>query len=313
MQTYLIGIGAGIGSALLFLAPIGGTPLAFPLFILTGLPIGIAGLGWGPAAGAAAAIAGTATIFAALSTVGAASYLLLFALPVFWLSRLALLSQLTGDHEPTRVWYPLGRMLMQLAGIVAVGVVLVGVVIGFDREALTGEVTAALLEFFSGSQSGAVPPTAAELEPFVRFQMAVMPFTVTAIMLFVLVFNLWLAAVVARASGRMERPREKMWTVILPNEVFIALAIAAVISFLPGGTGEAARVVAGALSAAAALTGLAVMHAVTTGMRTRTPILVAAYTLLVLSGLPLFLFALLAIAEAVLGLRNRRFKGVMPQ
>ena len=50
-QVFLVGIGAGIAAALLFMAPIGGTVLAFPLFLLTGLPIAIAGLGWGVIAG----------------------------------------------------------------------------------------------------------------------------------------------------------------------------------------------------------------------------------------------------------------------
>ena len=52
MQAILIGIAAGFAAALLFLAPVGGTPLAFPLFVLTGLPLALAGLGWGLTAGA---------------------------------------------------------------------------------------------------------------------------------------------------------------------------------------------------------------------------------------------------------------------
>ena len=86
MQTILVGIAAGIAAALMFLAPIGGTVLAFPLFILTGLPIGLAGLGWGVRAGAVAVFAGTLAIFFALSSVAAAAFLLLFAAPAFWVA-----------------------------------------------------------------------------------------------------------------------------------------------------------------------------------------------------------------------------------
>ena len=46
IQIILVGIAAGVAGALLFLSPIGGTTLAFPLFTLCGLPIAIAGLGW---------------------------------------------------------------------------------------------------------------------------------------------------------------------------------------------------------------------------------------------------------------------------
>lgn len=314
MQAILVGIAAGVAAALMFAAPIGGTALAFPLFVLTGLPVALAGLGWGTAAGAAAAIAGTTIIFAALSPVSAASFLLLFAAPVFWIARLALLSRPLDAADPdARQWYPLGRMLVHLVGAVAIGIVLVGIVIGFDRAAMTAEVTQALLQLFSGMQAKGPPPTADELRPFVTFYLAVMPFTVAALLLVMLTFDLWLAGVVARASGRLRRPRERLWTVELPPQALVALAAFVLLAFLPGTGGEVARVVAGALAGAAALTGLAVMHALTAGMGGRTALLVLVYVLIVFSGLPLVFFALLAVAEAVFHLRARRFKGAPPQ
>ncbi len=315
VQTILVGIAAGIAAALMFLAPVGGTVLAFPLFILTGLPIALAGLGWGTAAGAAAAIAGTLTIFVALSTMGAAAFLLLFAVPVVWVARLALLSRSAADAAPDapREWYPLGRLLVHLAGAAAIAVVLVGILIGFDRQTLTAEVTQALVELFSAMATTAAPPTAAELRPFVQFYLAIMPFTVTAMLVFILTFDLWLAAVVARASGRLRRPRETLWGVDLPGRALVALAGVALLAFLPGTAGEIARVFTGALAGAAALTGLAVMHALTVGFGGRTVLLIVVYALIAFSGLPLVFFVLLAIAEAVFHLRARRFKGVPPQ
>lgn len=314
VQTILVGVAAGIAAALMFLAPVGGTALAFPLFILTGLPIGLAGLGWGTAAGAIAAIVGTLSIFAVLSTVGAAAFLLLFAVPVFWAARLALMSRGAGSETAAdaREWYPLGRMLMHLAAAAAIGVVLVGVLIGYDRAVLASEVTQALIEWFSVMQTTGTPPTAAELEPFVRFNLAVMPVTIPAILLFVLTFDLWLAAVVARASGRLRRPYEKMWGVELPSRALVALAGVTLLCFVPGVPGEIAQVFAGALAGAAALTGLAVMHALTAGLGGRTVLLAVVYALMVFSGLPLILFILLAVGEAVFHLRARRFKGVPP-
>ena len=56
VQLVLIGIGAGLAAALLFASPIGGTSLAFPLFCVTGVPIAIAGFGWTPLAAAIAAL-----------------------------------------------------------------------------------------------------------------------------------------------------------------------------------------------------------------------------------------------------------------
>ncbi len=314
MQAILVGIAAGIAAALMFLAPVGGTVLAFPLFILTGLPIGLAGLGWGTAAGAIAAIVGTLAIFAVLSTMGAAAFVLLFAAPIFWAARLALRSRPVGDQASgdSREWYPLGRILVHLAAAAAIGVVLIGVLIGFDRATLTTETTQALVEWLSAMQTTGAPPTAAELEPFVRFNLAIMPVTVPVILLFMLVFDLWLAAIVARASGRLRRPREKLWGVELPNRALIALAAVTALAFLPGAGGEIARVFGGALAGAAALTGLAVMHALTASLSGRTVLLAIVYALMVFSGLPLILFVLLAVGEALFHLRARRFKGVPP-
>ena len=56
MQIVLIGIGAGLAAALLFVSPLSGTLLALPLFALSGLPIAIAGLGWGSLSAAIAAV-----------------------------------------------------------------------------------------------------------------------------------------------------------------------------------------------------------------------------------------------------------------
>jgi hypothetical protein len=309
MQVYFVGIVAGIAAALMYLAPIGGTPLAFPLFLLTGLPIGIAGLGWGPVAGASAVVAGAAAILAVGSSIGAACFALLFAIPVAWASYLALKSELLGKYEPTRQWFPVGAILLNIAAAAAIGVILTGLIIGFDREALTNEVTAALLNWFSGSANA---PTAEELQPFVRFNMAILPFTVAAILVCVLAFGLWLASVVTRMSGRLARPPSRLGWTTLPQHAWLLLAFTAALSFLPGPTGELARVGAGAFTGAAALTGLAVLHTVTLGMSGRTAILVVAYAVLILSGLPIFLFALLAIADAWFQIRARRSAGMPP-
>ncbi|MEX0852388.1 MAG: hypothetical protein WD036_03770, partial [Bauldia sp.] len=62
VQFILVGILAGLAAALMFLAPVSGTALAFPLFALAGLPLAIAGLGWSPLAAGVAAIAAAAAI-----------------------------------------------------------------------------------------------------------------------------------------------------------------------------------------------------------------------------------------------------------
>lgn len=309
-----VGIGAGVAAALLFLSPMGGTALAYPLFLLAGLPVAIAGLAWTPVAALIASVTAAAIAFLALGPIAAAVFLLIFGGPLTWMTRLVTLSRPgDGADASKREWYPLGHVLLHGAAAISVGMILVGVIIGFDPDTLAVEMTDALAAWLAGAPDIGMPPTAAELQPFVRFNLSVLPFTVTAITLMVLVVNLWLGAKIAAASGRLERPRDRLWTVSLPNELALAFVIAAPLAlFLPGAVGEMAGVVAGAFGAAVALVGLAVLHALTLGNNLRVLILVVAYVVLVLFGFPIILLALLGLSESVFHLRARRFANAPP-
>ncbi|MCP4303394.1 MAG: hypothetical protein GY788_00635, partial [bacterium] len=165
IEVGLIGVAAGIAGALLFLSSTSGTALALPLFAICGLPIAIAGLGWNLlTAIVAAGIAGI-VVTGALSPASAAVYLLLFAAPVLWMSRLAGLSRSTGDNGEISEHFPIGGILFQGALATACGVIAVGTIGGFDPVATTTDFTNALVDLLSQSSNGAPPPTAAEVEP----------------------------------------------------------------------------------------------------------------------------------------------------
>jgi len=306
VQTVLVGLVSGVAGALLYLSPLGGTILAFPLFILCGLPIAIAGLGWGMlSASIATAVAGVIAIIA-VSGAGAVVYLALFGGPILWMCRLTLLSR-QGERDVE--WYPLGRILFQGAIAAAVGVIVVGFVIGYDPATLTEEIATELVTWFAQAPDVTAPPTLQEVEPFVRFNVLAMPFTVSAIIVAVLVFNMWLGARIAEASGRMQRPRDRLWTASLQREAAIIFGAAVLASLLPGAIGHAAGAFAGAFGGALALIGLAVLHATTVGNDLRTLILVAVYVLIILFGIPILLLAVLGLAETVLHFRARRLRG----
>jgi hypothetical protein len=314
-QAIVVGIAAGIAAALLFLAPASGAGLAFPLFAMTGLPIAIAGLGWGVLAAALSAVAGAVLVLALTQWVGAAIFLLLFGAPIVWLTRLAGRSRPVDRSEPggQRQWYPLGRLLVHAAVSIAVGLVLIGAVTGYEPETLVREATVALVDWLASGNPAGSPPTAAEVEPFVRFNVAILPAGVAILALVMIVSDLWLAALVARASGRLDRPRERLWTVTLANGVLPGFAATTVLALAPGGLGQAAAVFAGALGCAVALVGLAVLHALTLGMGGRGAILAITYVLAFLFGLPLVLLVALGIGESFLHLRARRFGGAPPR
>ena len=314
-QDLLVGIAAGVAAALLFLAAASGTALAFPLFVLTGLPIAIAGLGWGVLAAILSAIAGSVVVLALIHAMGAAIFILLFGAPMVWLTRLAGLSRPVDQPQSggERLWYPLGRLLVNAAISIAVGLVIIGLVTGYEPETLVREATVALIDWLASGNPTGAPPTAAEVEPFVRLNVAILPFTVAILALVMIVLDLWLAALVTRASGRLKRPRERLWTVTLPSGALPGLAAAIVLAMVPGALGQSAAVLAGALGGAAALVGLAVLHALTLGMGGRGAVLTISYALLFLFGFPLFLLVALAIGERFLHLRARRFGGAPPR
>jgi len=306
VQTVLVGLVSGVAGALLYLSPLGGTLLAFPLFILCGLPIAIAGLGWGMlSASIATATAGVLAVIA-VSGAGAVVYLALFGGPILWMCRLTLLSR---QAEQDVEWYPIGRILFQGAIAAAIGVIVVGFIIGYDPATLTEEIATALVAWFAQAPDVSAPPTLNEVEPFVRFNVLAMPFTLSAIVVVVLVFNMWLGARIAEASGRMRRPRERLWTASLPREAAIVFGAAVLASLLPGAIGHAAGAFAGAFGGALALIGLAVLHATTVGNDLRTLILVAVYVLIILFGIPILLLAVLGLAETFLHFRARRLRG----
>jgi len=155
-------------------------------------------------------------------------------------------------------------------------------------------------------------PTRDEIEPFVRLNVAILPYTLAMLTLVVLVVNLWAAGLATRTSGRLARPRERLWTVSLSSNaalVFVAVSLA---SFLPFPLGDAAALGAGALGGVFLLLGLAALHALTIGMNGRALLLTVNYIALAFLGFTAILIVALGLAETFLHLRARRFGGAPP-
>src|SRR5690606_1469399 len=96
--------------------------------------------------------------------------------------------------------------------------------------------------------------------------------------LLITLFNLWLAARIARASGRLPRPWPYIPATTLPSGAFMALGAALLgATFLPGFGGTIATVGASALVTVVILTGLCIVHMLTRGNMLRLPALVMLY------------------------------------
>jgi hypothetical protein len=307
VQTIVIAVGAGLAAALLFLAPASGSTLAFPLFVLTGLPLAIATFGWGPLAGTGAAILAAVGIFAIYpeSIVTAVMFLCLFGVPVVWLSWFAGASRPIGTGDTGLQRHDLGSDLVQLVATVVVAIVIAGLVSGYDSSALVDDATRAMLDVVNSLGSGPAT-TAEEIQPMVKVYIGLLPFVAALMLAAIFTVDLWIGALVARGSGRLTGDLSPLWSAELPMLLLPAFVVGLALAFFPGVVGELGKVIAGASFASFVLAGLALLHALTRGWSSRVPLLILCYLLLVFSGVPAILLAIAGVADVFLHLRQRR-------
>src|SRR3954468_3741020 len=97
MSSILVGIGAGLVSALLFAVAVKGSLLAVVLSVLPSVPILIVALGWSHWAGLIAAAVGAVAMAIAFKFAAGAIFAIGWALPAWWLAYLALLGRPRPD------------------------------------------------------------------------------------------------------------------------------------------------------------------------------------------------------------------------
>lgn len=303
LLPYLIGFGAGCATTLLLAALLTGTSIGLPLFLVSSLPIAIAAIGWGPIAGTAA----VATVAVALLPVGsmeiAAAAVLLIAGPTAGIAE-----YLSRPWRPAGIeavgWQPLGRGLLVGATVIALALIVVGLIIGFDANAISSEMAATLREWLAAPASG-VTVTDAEIEAITRLNLTLLPYSTAALATAMLVFNLWLGRRIVALSGRATRPMTPLWTAELPAAAGIVFILALAASFAALPFAPAAAAVAGAFGIAEVLIGLAVLHALTRGLPARPAILAGIYLLLVLLRPTIAVVALLGVADGFMRFRAR--------
>lgn len=307
MRTFLIGLAAGLAAALLFAGLISGSPLALPLFLLSPLPISIAGLGFGTLAGAVAAGAAAALIGAVFGPVSAVLYLAIFGAPIAWGAHLVGLSRPDPARDGDIEWFPLGMVLFRLALAIGAGVVVAGALLGFDPSTLLPQTVAAFQELLTESGADALP--AEDLTAFVRLSIALTPVTTAALTLGITLFSLWLGGRITRLSGLLRRGWTPIPLVRLPPLALPLLVMALLLVALPGGSGHIAAAFAGALGFAFVVTGYGRMHVLLAGKPGRLALLLLLYLASFLFLIPILAMLLLGIASLVLDFRQSRAVG----
>ncbi len=311
MQIALIGVAAGVASALLFASVASGSLLSIPLFYLAPLPILIAAVGWSHWAGLVAAVAAAISLAAALGGFFFLAFLVGVGLPAWWLGYLALLARPAARSGPDGLeWYPVGRIVLWAAILAALVVVIAMANIGPDAESIRSSLRGAFERILRAQtqtprETPLQVPGLPDPKPLIEFLVAVVPPTADVLAVLTNMLALWLAARVVKISGRLRRPWPDLAAMTFPSFALTLLAAAAAASFLGGIFGIAAGVLTASLLMAYALLGLAVLHALTRRVNGRAAFLGGTYALIIVFGWPILLLALLGVTDAAFDLRGR--------
>lgn len=301
----VVGIGAGLVSALLFAVVVAGSPLAALLYSAAPLPIFIAALGWNHRAGLVAIAAGTFAVAAALSLTAGAAFAVIIAVPAWWIGYLSLLAR---DEDGRVEWYPLGRLLLWIAATAALVTVGSALVMTTDYEVYRG-VIARIIENLLGEMVRVkmiTLPADMKIAELAQSLAPAVPVGIGASFVTTIAANLWLAAKAVKISGRLPRPWPFIPSATLPRQALFLLAGSLAVSALGGFVGVAGAAMTGALLAAFMFSGLALLHDMSREKPWRTPMLISVYVALVVMQAVLTpLLALAGLLDTLLGLRKR--------
>ncbi len=313
--NYLIGLLAGVAAAVVFVsATTGPLPMRVILFLLTPLPLFLAGFGWGWGTTIIAGIVGTlAMAFLTTAAVGAV-FAISQAIPSAILIYLVTLSRPAAapgpDVDPATgtEWYPVGRIVIWAAGISGLMALAAVIMIGPDLESLRTEVRK-LIEIVLKTQfeamNGGKAITDEELGRLTDVGIYLLPAATALSWMLTVLFNLWLAAKITLASGKLPRPWPDIPAMRFPRTTPLALAVASALTFVPGYIALAASAVSGALFFAYVLMGLAVIHYVTRGKPWRPFALWGLYgALLILNTGVSLVIAFVGLADSFLPIRK---------
>ena len=309
-KPLVIGTGSGLIAAALFASAAIATPLAGILFYLAPLPLCLAGLGWGGMAVLVSALTGTIVTAASLGPATAAIFAGSIAVPIAFLTHLALLSRPVpspdGQHGTAVEWYPPGRIVGWTALIAGLLAGLFVLYLGHDQDSFRESVRELLNQ--SALKDLDRDGTLFTGETFTNLSDMIaraLPAAFAIVWLTVMLFNLWIAGLIVDASGRALRPWPDLHALEVPNGFLLIFAPALIASFLPGLVGLLATGLAGALLFAYTLQGLAVIHVYSLGMSFRGLLLTAVYIGIFLLGWVAIVVAIIGLAEPLLGLRDR--------
>ncbi|SIO57299.1 Predicted membrane protein [Bradyrhizobium erythrophlei] len=306
----VIALAAGSASALMFASIISGALISVLLFYLAPLPLMVAAIGWGPLCATIGGIAAASGLGAIFGLPYCIAFAVMVALPAWWLGHLALLgrpapSDGSGNDAapvaPVLEWYPVGRILLWIAGFATLTTMAALFTLGSDADAISGALQRGLLRILGPRDEA----SSGDIQRWVDAVVIVAPAAAAVVAMMTLTLNLWLAAKITATSGRLHRPWPDLKSTALPPLTLVALLVAVAFSFAGGLPAMLAQIVTTALMMAYALTGFAVLHTLTLALKSRTFLLSCTYVMVVMFTWPVLAMVVLGLADAAFGLRQR--------
>jgi len=319
IMIVLIAIAAGCASALMFASFMSGALLSLLLVYFAPLPLMVAALGWGPLAATIGGIMAATALGAFFGLSFCIVFAVMVALPAWWLGHLALLGRPVANAAPSGngaapappavEWYPIGRLLLWIAVSAFLITMATLLTMGTDAATITDTMRARLLRILGSNFTASSDEIGQRIDALVM----IIPAGLSNSIMIMLTLNLLLAAKITATSGRLHRPWPVLKSAELPPMTLAALSAAVAFCFTGGLAAMFAQTITVALLMAYALTGLAVLHTLTLGLKSRALWLSCAYAVLVVSaGWLVLTMMILGLADAIFGLRRRYLRGRPP-
>ena len=310
IATVLIALAGGCASALMFASIASGAPVSLLLLYLAPLPLMVIAVGWGPLSATIASAAASFALAAIFGIPYGIGYIVSVALPSWWLGHLVLLgrpaaSSGNGAAAPDLEWYPVGRILVWIAGFASLTTFAALLTLGPDAPAIIAAMKQGLLRIVE------IRGTSGD-ENVLDALVTIMPACAVIGIIITLTINLWLAGKITAMSGRLRRPWPDLKTAALPKAALAALCVAAACTLAGGLLAILAEIVASALMMAYGFAGFAVLHTLTLALKSRALWLGSAYAAVVLFVWPVIAVVVLGLADAVFGFRQRYLRRQPP-
>jgi len=278
----------------------------------------VAAIGWGPLSAAIGGIAASLGLGAIFGFNYCIAFAVAIALPGWWLGHLVLLGRpvAAAAHsgngaapvEPELEWYPVGCILLWIAGFAALTTFAALLTLGTDAATITDMLRRGVTRVLNPENK----PAPAEVAQWVDAMVTFAPLAAAAVAMPTLTLNLWLAAKITATSGRLHRPWPDLKTATLPPMALALLCVAAALCFAGGLLTILGEIITSALMMAYAFTGFAVLHTLTLALKSRAFWLGSTYAIVVIFVWPVLAMVVLGLADAAFGLRERFWRGRKP-